>query len=64
MPERDPEDLADQLEEEADRLQKESERLGEEVASTRKDWEQKRGDPGVPGARPGATESNGENARP
>jgi hypothetical protein len=50
MPDPDPTELADQLEQEADRLQKETERLGDELSSEREDWEHKRSDPSVPGA--------------
>ena len=52
MPENDPGGLADQLEAEARDLQRSGEQLQDEIDSTRKDWEQKRGDPHVPGAVP------------
>jgi hypothetical protein len=52
MSERDPDQLADQLDEEADKLERRSEELGSKVQDVRDDWERKRADPGVPGAVP------------
>jgi hypothetical protein len=58
----DPEKLADELEGDADRLQKKSEDLGDEISETRRDWEAKRRDPGVPGADPPFGEDGDEAA--
>jgi len=52
MADRDPGELADQLEAEADALERHSQKLGQETESVRQDWERKRGDAGVPGAPP------------
>ena len=60
MSETDPGGLHEQLEGEADKLQKQSDRLGGEVQDTRQDWEQKRSDPGVPGAVPPPDEDQGD----
>jgi hypothetical protein len=35
-----------------DDMEKRSERLDDEIGETRKDWESKKADPGVPGAPP------------
>ena len=55
MPESDPHELAEQLEQETTRLEKESERLSDDVSSVREDWEHKRSDDAVPGAPPSET---------
>jgi hypothetical protein len=52
MSETDPGGLHEKLEGEADRLEEQSQRLGGDVQDARQDWEQKRSDPGVPGAVP------------
>ena len=52
MPEKDPGKLADHLEQEADDLEQRSEKLGAETENVAQDWERKRADPKVPGARP------------
>lgn len=52
MTEKDPEELADELEKEADALERRSEELHEKVQEAQQDWERKRADPGVPGAPP------------
>jgi hypothetical protein len=44
------------LEHEADRMEEESDRVGDEIEDTRRDWEAKEQDPGVPGAQPDAGE--------
>ena len=53
MAERDPQDLADHLEQEADDLERHNRDLAQE-------WERKRADPGVPGAPPPASEDEEE----
>ena len=55
----DPERLADQLDADADDLQEKSEKLEDEITDTRRDWEAKRRDPGVPGAQPPSDEDDG-----
>ena|SRR5947209_295078 len=62
MNETDPGGLHEQLEDEADRLQQQSNRLGEDVQDARQDWEQKRSDPGVPGAPPPPDEGGEDGA--
>jgi hypothetical protein len=52
MPERDPDELADQREKEADQLEQRGDRLQDQVDEVRQDWERKRADQGVPGAPP------------
>jgi hypothetical protein len=52
MPERDPDELADQLEREADDMGRHVEQLDDEISDAREDWERKRNDPQVPGANP------------
>jgi hypothetical protein len=51
-PDTDPEQLADELDEQADELQDHSEHLEEKVIEVRREWDQKRSDPSVPGANP------------
>ena len=41
-----------EYEREADEMQERSEQLGEEIADAREDWERKKADDSVPGARP------------
>jgi hypothetical protein len=55
-PDTDPERLADELDEQADELRGRSEHLEEKVIEVRREWEQKRSDPNVPGADPPAEE--------
>lgn len=52
MVEKDPDKLADDLEEQADDLQERSENLKERTEDVAQDWERKRSDPNVPGAPP------------
>jgi hypothetical protein len=47
---RDPDALADEVEEQTNELGRHSEELEEKVIEVRRDWERKRSDPGVPGA--------------
>jgi hypothetical protein len=47
---------ARELEREADRLEHDSEKVGEHIEETRRDWEAKEKDPGVPGAQPDPVE--------
>lgn len=56
MNERDPDQLADELEREADKLEEHGKELGEKVEDARGDWERKRADPSVPGALPRESE--------
>lgn len=37
-------------------MEEESERVGDEIEATKRDWEQKEQDPGVPGAQPDPAE--------
>jgi hypothetical protein len=55
---RDPEKLADELEQESDELEDRSRKLDGEISDVRSDWESKRGDPGVPGAIPPSDEEH------
>jgi hypothetical protein len=43
---------ADRLEHEAERMERETDRLEEQIDETRREWEAKEQDPGVPGAQP------------
>jgi hypothetical protein len=43
---------AEELEREAEDMEQRSERMGDEIDETRRDWEAKEQDPGVPGAQP------------
>jgi hypothetical protein len=52
MAEKDPDKLADELEDEADELERRSQKLKEETEDVAQDWERKRSDEGVPGAPP------------
>lgn len=45
-----PDALADELERDAERLEERSDKLAGEIEDTRRDWESKKSDPGVPGA--------------
>ena len=54
MAEKDPDKLADHLEEEADDLERRSEKLEEKTGDVAQEWERKRSDPNVPGAPPRA----------
>jgi hypothetical protein len=47
---------AERLDSEADRLEDESDRVGRHIDETRRKWEAKERDPGVPGAQPGPGE--------
>ena len=65
MNERDPEQLARELEREADELARRSDRVEGEIAEARDDWERKRADQSVPGAPPpehGSGDDEGERA--
>ena len=55
----DPERLADKLDADADDLHEKSEKLEDEISDTRRDWQAKRRDPGVPGAEPPSDEDDG-----
>jgi hypothetical protein len=46
------EEQADRMEHDADRMEDQSEKIGEHIDDTRRDWEAKEQDPGVPGAQP------------
>jgi hypothetical protein len=46
------EEQAERMERDAERLEHESDRVGDHIDETRRDWEAKEEDPGVPGARP------------
>lgn len=52
MVEKDPDKLADELEEEADELEERSKKLEDETEDVAQDWERKRADDNVPGAPP------------
>lgn len=52
MVEKDPDKLADELEEEADELEERSKKLEDETEDVAQDWERKRTDDNVPGAPP------------
>ena len=54
MAEKDPDKLADDLEEEADELEQRSQKLEEKTEDVAQDWERKRSDSNVPGAQPRA----------
>jgi hypothetical protein len=56
--ERDPDQLADELEDEADKLKERTENLGDELQDVRQDWERKRADESVPGAVPPDSEDS------
>jgi hypothetical protein len=56
MSERDPDQLADELEREAAKLEKHGEELDENAREVRQAWERKRADPSVPGAVPPGSE--------
>jgi len=58
MSDEDPGKLADQLDEQADKLEKHSSELSSEIKDVGEDWERKRADSNVPGARP--PDSSGE----
>jgi hypothetical protein len=55
----DHEEKADQLERELDDMQHRSGKLGDEIESAGEDWEQKKRDPGVPGAAGAPSEADG-----
>jgi hypothetical protein len=46
------EEQAERMERDADRMEHEAERVGDHIDETRRDWEAKEQDPGVPGAQP------------
>jgi hypothetical protein len=46
------EELHERAEHEADDLERRNQKLGEDIQSTRQDWESKKSDESVPGARP------------
>jgi hypothetical protein len=46
------EELHERAEQEADDLERRTEKLGEDIEHTRQDWESKKSDESVPGARP------------
>jgi hypothetical protein len=52
MSERDPDQLADELEHESDKLKQRTENLEDAVEDVKQDWERKRADGSVPGAVP------------
>jgi hypothetical protein len=43
---------AERMERDAERMEHESDRVGDHIDETRRDWEAKEEDPGVPGAQP------------
>jgi hypothetical protein len=59
MTEPEHERIHEQAEHEADDLQRRNEELGERVQKTRDDWESKKHDESVPGARPEPEEDEG-----
>lgn len=52
MEERDPDRIADRLEQESESMERNVRELGDDVERTRAEWERKRADPAVPGAPP------------
>ena len=52
MAEKDPDALADELEQKADDMQRQSEELERETEDVAQDWKRKRADESVPGAPP------------
>ena len=60
---REAEERADQAEAGADEMEEQSERLSDEIDEVRSDWEQKKGDPTVPGAM-GEERAEAEGAPP
>jgi hypothetical protein len=52
MPEQDPHELAQRLEQEVDELEHQGSEVKDAVKETREDWERKRRDENVPGAPP------------
>jgi hypothetical protein len=46
------EEQAERMERDAERMEHESDRVGDTIDETRRDWEAKEEDPGVPGAQP------------
>jgi hypothetical protein len=60
MADKDPAQLADELEREANELQRRSDELQDEVQDVREDWTRKRADSGVPGAVPETEEPSQE----
>ena len=56
------EELHDSAEHDADKLERHSEELGEEIERTRDDWEAKKRDESVPGARPEDAEEERDRA--
>ena len=46
------EEHADKLEREVEGMAEDSDRVGKRIDDTRRDWEAKEQDPGVPGAKP------------
>jgi hypothetical protein len=64
MSERDPEQLADELERSADELERHHRELDERAKDVREDWERKRADQSVPGAPPPDDDSVSADMRP
>jgi TolA-binding protein len=56
MSERDPDKLADELEQGADQMQDRSQELEGDIEGVRQDWERKRADESIPGAQPLSSE--------
>jgi hypothetical protein len=52
MPEHDPNELAEDLEQEADRLERHSGEVQQRLEEAREDWQRKRRDESIPGAPP------------
>jgi len=52
MDERDPQELAGELEQEGEKLESHSSELEDRVKEARQDWQRKRADESVPGALP------------
>jgi hypothetical protein len=46
------EEQAERMERDADRMEDHSEEVGDQIDETRREWEAKEEDPGVPGAQP------------
>jgi hypothetical protein len=51
---------SERLERDADRMEEESERVGRAIDDSRRDWESKEQDAGVPGAQPDPDEAGSE----
>jgi hypothetical protein len=51
MEREDHEGLSEELEQEADELERKADEVGDQIEGVRRDWEAKKADPSVPGAR-------------